>query len=76
MTKQRVNLGEDEIVEYKATDDVVPQIVDEKIWEKCNEIFKERSERAKSETTGYNTKYKYSGKIYCKKRWTMLLENN
>ena len=67
MTKQRVNLGEDEIVEYKATDDVVPQIVDEKIWEKCNEIFKERSERAKSETTGYNTKYKYSGKIYCKK---------
>ncbi len=67
MTKQRVNLGEDEIVEYKATDDVVPQIVDEKIWKKCNEIFKERSERAKSETTGYNTKYKYSGKIYCKK---------
>ncbi len=67
MTKQRVTLGEDEIVEYKATEDVVPQIVDDKIWERCNQIFRERSEKAKSETSGYNTKYKYSGKIFCKK---------
>lgn len=67
MTKQRVYLGEDEIVEYKATEDVVPQIVDDKIWKRCNEIFKERSEKAKSEASGYNTKYKYSGKIFCKK---------
>jgi hypothetical protein len=67
MTKQRVVLGEDEVVEYKATEDVVPQIVDDKIWERCNEIFKERSEKAKSEASGYNTKYKYSGKIFCKK---------
>ena len=67
MTKQRVTLGEDEIVEYKTTEDIVPQIVDDKIWERCNQIFKERSERAKSETSGYNNKYKYSGKIFCKK---------
>ena len=67
MTKQRVTLGEDEIVEYKTTEDVVPQIIDDKIWDRCNEIFKERSEKAKSETSGYNTKYKYSGKIVCKK---------
>lgn len=67
MTKQRVYLGEDEIVEYKTTEDIVPQIVDDKIWERCNEIFKERSEKAKSESSGYNTKYKYSGKIFCKK---------
>ena len=66
MTKQRVYLGEDEIVEYKATEDVVPQIVDDKTWERCNEIFKERSEQAKSLTRGYNNKYKYSGKIFCK----------
>ena len=67
MTKQRVTLGEDEIVEYKTTEDVVPRIVDDKIWERCNEIFKERSDKAKSESSGYNTKYKYSGKIVCKK---------
>lgn len=67
MTKQRVYLDKDEIVEYKTTEDIVPQIVDDKVWEKCNEIFKERSEKAKSESSGYNTKYKYSGKIFCKK---------
>ena len=66
MTKQRVYLAEDEIVEYKTTEDIVPQIVDDKIWERCNEIFRERSEKAKSETRGYNNKYKYSGKIFCK----------
>ena len=66
MTKQRVYLGEDEIVEYKAKEDVVPQVVDDKIWERCNEIFKKRSEQAKSLTKGYNNKYKYSGKIFCK----------
>ena len=67
MTKQRVNLGKDEIVEYKAKEDVVPQIVDDKTWERCKEIFEERSERAKSSSSGYNNKYKYSGKIFCKK---------
>ena len=67
MTKQRVTLGEEEVVEYKTTEDIVPQIVDDKIWERCNQIFKERSERAKSESSGYNNKYKYSGKIFCRK---------
>ncbi len=67
MTKQRVNLGEDEIVEYKTTEDIVPEIVDEKMWQRCNEIFKQRSERAKNKSLGYNNKYKYSGKIFCKK---------
>ncbi len=67
MTKQRVNLSKDEIIEYKTTEDIVPQIVDEKIWNKCNEIFKERSERAKDASLGYNNKYKYSGKIFCQK---------
>ena len=67
MSKQRVNLGEDEIVEYKTTEDIVPEIIDEEMWQRCNEIFKQRSERAKSKSLGYNNKYKYSGKIFCKK---------
>ena len=67
MTKQRVNLGKDEIVEYKTTEDIVPQIVEDKIWQKCHEILKERSERMKTPKLGYNNKYKYSGKIFCKK---------
>ena len=66
MSKQRVYLGEDEIVQYKAKEDIVPQIIDDKLWQRCNEIFKERSEKAKSETSGYNNKYKFSGKIFCK----------
>ena len=66
MSKQRVYLGEDEIVQYKAKEDIVPQIVDDKLWQRCNEILKERSEKAKSETSGYNNKYKFSGKIFCK----------
>ena len=38
------------------------------MWERCNDIYKERSEKAKSiNSSGYNNKYRYSGKIYCKK---------
>ena len=53
MTKQRVNLGEDEIVEL--------------IEKKPKDMELILTGRNVPEKIGYNTKYKYSGKIYCKK---------
>ncbi|MBR2787098.1 MAG: recombinase family protein [Clostridia bacterium] len=68
ISKQRAYLDKSEWTEYKAEESVVPAIVDEKLWDKCNSILNRRSEKAKSDCkSGYDNKYKYSGKIFCKK---------
>ena len=68
LSKQRAYLDKSEWTEYKADENVVPAIIDEKLWEKCNDLFNKRSEKAKAECKkGYDNKYKYSGKIFCKK---------
>ncbi len=68
ISKQRAVFEKEDWVQYKADENVVPAIVDAKLWEKCNTIYNNRSLKAKQEcSSGYNNKYKYSGKIYCKK---------
>ena len=58
--------GKDEWVMYKdETGEIVPAIVSEELWNKCYEIYKGHSDKMKKEGTSYNTKYKYSGKIFC-----------
>lgn len=57
--------SQDEWVTYKdETGEVVPAIVSEELWNKCNAIYKEHSDKM-GKGTSYNTKYKYSGKLFC-----------
>lgn len=65
LTKERVELPKEEWVNYKTTEDIVPQIVDEELWEKCNEIRKKRHNRYTSEGTGWTNRYMYSNLLIC-----------
>ena len=66
-TKEQRFLPESEWVMYKdETGEVVPAIVSEDIWEKCNAIFKERSRAIKSRERSIKDKSVFTGKIWCK----------
>lgn len=65
-TRQQRFLPEEEWVMHKdETGDTVPAIVDEDIWEKCNEIFKERSAIVKSRERSIKDRSVFTGKIWC-----------
>ena len=65
-TKEQRFLPEDEWVMYKdETGDVVPAIVPEDMWDKCNEIFKERSDVVKRKERSIKNKSVFTGKIFC-----------
>ena len=66
-TREQRFLPEDEWVMYKdETGEIVPAIVTEEIWEKCNEIFRERSQAIKSRTRSFKDKSVFTGKIWCR----------
>ena len=66
-SNNRKEFEEKDWIVYKAHD-LVPPIVSEELWNKANNIFKERSEKVKSnQHSSYNNKYTYSGKIVCLK---------
>lgn len=60
-------LPQEEWIMYKEeTNETVPQIVSEELWDKANRKLKERSEKMSSnDKTSYQNKYLYSGKIVC-----------
>ncbi len=60
-------LPQEEWIMYKEeTNETVPQIVSEELWDKANRKLKERSEKmSSSDKTSYQNKYLYSGKIVC-----------
>ncbi|MGN1089511.1 MAG: recombinase family protein [Huintestinicola sp.] len=65
-TKEQRFLPEDEWVMYKdETGEVVPAIVSEELWEKCNEIFRARSAVVKSREHSLKDKSVFTGKIIC-----------
>ena len=65
-TKEQRFLPEEEWVMYKdESGDIVPAIVDEDLWNKCNEIFKERSNMVKMREHSFKTPSVFSGKIVC-----------
>ena len=66
ISKQRKYFDKEEWTVHKDDKGYVPPIVDEELWEKCNEILRKNSEKMKSKETSYTNKYTYSGKIYCK----------
>ena len=66
-TREQRFLPEDEWVMYKdESGEIVPAIVTEEIWEKCNEIFRERSQAIKSRTRSFKDKSVFTGKIWCR----------
>lgn len=66
-TKEQRFLPEDEWVVFKdETGDIVPAIVSEEIWDRCNELMKERSEIIKSREHSIKDKSVFTGKIWCK----------
>ena len=66
ISKQRKYFDKEEWTVHKDDKGYVPPIVDEELWEKCNEILRKNSEQMKSKETRYTNKYTYSGKIHCK----------
>lgn len=66
-TREQRFLPESEWVLYKdETGEVVPAIVSEEIWEKCNAIFLERSTVIKTRERSFKDKSVFTGKIWCK----------
>lgn len=62
---QRFN-PESEWIMYKdKTGDIVPAIISEEQWDKCNRIFKERSNAIKTRTRSIKLHSPLSGKILC-----------
>ena len=65
-TKEQKFLPKEEWVMYKdVSGNTVPAIVDEDIWDKCNEIFAERSAVVKSHDRSFKNRSCLSGKIWC-----------
>jgi len=50
--------------------DIIPPLVSEEIWDKCNKILTERAEKVKRKETSYQNKFLYSGILFCKKHNT------
>lgn len=65
-TKEQRFLPEEEWIMYKdETGEIVPSIVDEALWDKCNEIFKARSKIVKDKGHSLKDKSVFTGKIWC-----------
>ena len=62
--KQRVKIDEEDWVTYK-DEESVPPIVSEEVWEQANRILNSRSEKMKNHETAFQSRYTYSGKIFC-----------
>ena len=65
-TKQQCFLPQEEWTMYKdKTGEIVPAIVNEEVWNKCNEIFNERSQIVKAKGHSIKDSSVFSGKILC-----------
>lgn len=65
-TKKRIKIDENNQIIYKSSNDIVPAIVSEELWEKANEILKNRTNNYLSNNYfNGGLKYPFSSKIYC-----------
>lgn len=65
MTKERIIIPEEEWVTYKTTDDIVPQIVADEVWDKCKEIKSKRSCKYTGIGDRWHNMYQYSNLLEC-----------
>ncbi len=70
LSKQRVFFDKEEWTLYKAEEDIVPAIVDENLWQLCNDILEERENSFHQQGSCHLSQYKYSKLIYCKHDYT------
>lgn len=63
-TKEQRFLPQEEWVMYEDKENIPPLVSDE-VWDKCNAIFKERSDMVKSRGHSFKTPSVLSGKIVC-----------
>jgi len=61
--KKRIRMPEDEWNVRK--DDNIPAIVSEEVWEKANQLYKIRSAKMKENAPACQSRYSFSGKIFC-----------
>lgn len=65
-TREQRFLPQEEWIMYKdESGEIVPAIVDEDLWDRCNVLFKERSETVKKRGHSYKSPSVFSGKIVC-----------
>ncbi len=65
-TREQRFLPKDEWIMYKdETGEVVPAIVSEELWDKCNMIFEQRSAVIKSRKRSFKDTSVFTGKIWC-----------
>lgn len=65
-TKEQRFLPKDEWVMYKdETGETVPAIVDEEIWQKCNDLLSAKCDKIKRNVCGKKSTSPLSGKIFC-----------
>lgn len=70
ISKKVIYKDPEDWVMYPAPE-IIPPIVSEEMWDKANELLqKKRKKVYLNKETSYQNKYKYSGKIYCKKHNT------
>lgn len=66
-TQKTIELPKEEWIVYKdETGEIVPAIVSEELWERCNKILCNRSEYIKSRSKSFKNNSPFTGKIYCK----------
>ena len=65
LTKKQIIIPQEEWVLYKTTDDIVPQIVTEDLWNKCNEIKEKRNKKFTGLGSTWNNQYQYSKLLIC-----------
>ena len=65
---KRIRIGEDNWTVFK--DENIPAIVSEEIWDKANDIYKQRSEKSKKNEGAYLQRYPFSGKLVCAEHGT------
>jgi Site-specific recombinases, DNA invertase Pin homologs len=59
----KIKLKSDEWIVYK--DSRIPAIVSEELWNKANTLLDERGKSFKNRDDAYQSRYAYSGKIFC-----------
>ena len=67
LTKERINIPKEEWVMYKAKEDVIPQIVNDDVWEKCKKVYERRTKKYTGIGSRWESKYKYSNILICEK---------
>lgn len=66
-TQKTIELPEEEWIVYKdETGEIVPAIVSEELWDRCNKILLDRSGYIKTRSKSFKGNSPFAGKIYCK----------